>query len=321
MKKTSANLLLAGMATSILVLASSANPAISQCIQKHPLFGVDVYVDDKYCQKKMIKKNAVKKQSSNGVVIKKSSRRVAVAPDDRVKKMQNMLTSMGYDAGPADGLKGPATRKAAGDFNVANDLPRNASTGSTMAILRSLKGPKASPSMAVKSDPAPAPQKMVKAPTPEAPKGTKRVREMQTLLASMGYNPGTTDGIRGPSTQKAAGDFNVANDLPRNASTGSTLAVLKSLMGPKTPFPVTMNDTTPQETVVASVTAPAPAGDSGVREMQTLLASLGYNPGPANGVESPETSKALGQFHQSMGLPGSTSRSNTMVLLNRAAGK
>lgn len=64
---------------------------------------------------------------------------------------------------------------------------------------------------------------------------------------------------------------------------------------------------------------PAPASDPAVKDMQIKLAKAGYNPGPADGVSGPATTKALEAFRKSLGLPSSTSRGNLMLALDRAA--
>ncbi len=248
MKKISGNLLLAGLTISVSALAGSTSPALSKCIQKHPIFGVDVYVEDKYCPKTPVKVKAVKKKTSTAakpVAKRKIAKPVVTAkPDKRIMKMQSMLTSMGYNPGPADGFNGPQTRKAAGEFNISNDLPEKASAGSTIAVLTALTGKHSSPEMtktaAVEPPKAAAPPKAVMVstsapafapPSTPAPVSNARVHKMQSLLASMGYNPGPVDGFDKPATRQAASDFNVANDLPKKASMGSTIAVLTGLMG------------------------------------------------------------------------------------------
>ncbi|MCP4935425.1 MAG: hypothetical protein GY927_14790 [bacterium] len=244
MKKISANLLLSALVISFFALAGSTNPALSKCIQKHPIFGVDVYVENKYCPKKPVKAIAVKKKTSPAaksiVKDKKSNPVVAAKSDKRIMKMQNLLASMGYNPGPVDGFNGPQTRKAAGEFNISNDLPEKASTGSTIAVLTALNGKHSSPEMTrtVVAKAAPPKAVMVSTSAPAfapasapARASDSRVLKMQSLLASMGYNPGPVDGFDKPATRQAAADFNVANDLPKKASISSTIAVLNGLRG------------------------------------------------------------------------------------------
>ncbi len=253
MKKISANLLLSTLAMAFFALAGSTNPALSKCIQKHPIFGIDVYVADKYCPKEPVKAKAAKKKTGTAVKRKIAAPVVAAKPDKRIMKMQSMLASMGYNPGPADGYNGPQTRKAAGEFNISNDLPEKASTGSTVAVLTALSGKHSVPEMTKTAAVAPpitvAPPKVVappkavmvstsapaftppSAPPEPAPVRDARVHKMQTLLANMGYNPGPVDGFDKPATRQAASKFNVANDLPKKASMGSTIAVLTGLMG------------------------------------------------------------------------------------------
>ena len=290
MKNNSGHLLLAGAITSILALVGTASPAMSQCVQTNTVFGFDTFVDDKFCKTKAVKKPIAKKavKKAPPKVAKRTPAKIAqpqktepaiaAKPDSKIREMQSLLASMGYDPGPLDGYSGPQTEKAASEFNIANDLPKKAATPSTVAVLKGLSGKYASPEIATpiavpllqtaKAEPAPvstpapvarpvapapaptpvsapapapvatpapvlaaiAPAAATPAPAP-APVSDRRIRKMQMLLSSMGYNPGRVDGIDSPETRQAAANFNIANELPKKAAIPSTIAVLMGLRG------------------------------------------------------------------------------------------
>ena len=213
MRLNRTSLFIAGM-SAVAVLTGSFGPALSKCVMQNPLLGVDVYMEDKYCPPKKVKKKAAGKKIARtktpNSTVRRNPKQVVVTkqvtapkPEKRITDLQTMLTSAGYNPGPVDGINGPMTREAAAKFNLANDLPEKASIGSTNAVLAHLL----------------------------APKPDRRILEMQAMLSKMGYYSGPVDGHGSTATQKAAGEFNIANELPRKASLGSTIAVLRALMG------------------------------------------------------------------------------------------
>jgi peptidoglycan hydrolase-like protein with peptidoglycan-binding domain len=91
------------------------------------------------------------------------------------QEAQRLLSAMGFDAGPADGVIGPRSREALEAFALAADLP--ASTDFRLATLERLRGPAPSPerrraALAAlappPAPPAPAPAPAVARPPPPA---------------------------------------------------------------------------------------------------------------------------------------------------------
>lgn len=132
--KTTYNAMLAAGFTTFVILAGVTTPAFSKCIQPHPLLGIDTYVADKYCQKKSVRRKSVRTAMVGMKTSHKMTGRRAV------REMQSRLTAMGYNPGPADGVSGPDTKKAAGEFNMSVGLPANASTSATLKTLRRISG-------------------------------------------------------------------------------------------------------------------------------------------------------------------------------------
>jgi hypothetical protein len=51
--------------------------------------------------------------------------RPVISPEEQLRRVQQRLSELGYDPGPADGLMGPSTRKAIGAFQKDAGLPVN----------------------------------------------------------------------------------------------------------------------------------------------------------------------------------------------------
>ncbi len=62
-------------------------------------------------------------ESVNGIFTNLAWNKSAPKRDERVVKVQQYLTGLGYEAGIADGAIGPKTRDAIKSFESANGLP------------------------------------------------------------------------------------------------------------------------------------------------------------------------------------------------------
>ncbi len=123
--------------------AGFSTPAFAKCQKASPLFGIKVYVDDKYCEKKMKPKKVHRAMKARSKPVK--HRVAAKAPamarklppaDPAVRELQTLLTKAGYNPGPADGISGPATEKAVGDFMATSGLPSSTSRQNMLILLR-----------------------------------------------------------------------------------------------------------------------------------------------------------------------------------------
>ncbi len=122
------------------------------------------------------------------------------------------------------------------------------------------------------------------------------IREAQSLLAELGYQPGPADGLWGPKTGIAYQSFLVDQNLPESdVLTEASLSALR--------------ETAERPTEITSYNGqiPAPAlqqiSSATIREVQTLLALLGYNPGPADGAWGPNSVRAFQSFLRDNNLP------------------
>ena len=142
MERKKTDLLVATVAACVFITAASS-PALSRCIKKNPIFGFDVYMADKYCQKKGVAKKARRKapaMKKQKVAMAKASApapvgRPAPVADKGVQHVQVLLAKAGFHPGPADGVEGPATRRAMSNFKNSVGLPSSSSMSNTMLIL------------------------------------------------------------------------------------------------------------------------------------------------------------------------------------------
>ena len=122
------------------------------------------------------------------------------------------------------------------------------------------------------------------------------IREAQSLLAELGYQPGPADGLWGPKTGVAFRSFLVDQNLPESdVLTQASLFALREAAG--RPTEITSNGGQ------ISVQAPQQISSDMIREAQSLLALLGYNPGPADGSWGPNSVRAFQSFLRDNKLP------------------
>lgn len=122
------------------------------------------------------------------------------------------------------------------------------------------------------------------------------IREAQSLLAELGYQPGPADGLWGPKTGIAYQSFLVDQNLPESdVLTQASLFALREASG--RPTEIASDDGQ------ISAQAPQQVSSDTIREAQSLLALLGYNPGPADGSWGPNTVRAYQSFLRDNNLP------------------
>jgi len=111
------------------------------------------------------------------------------------------------------------------------------------------------------------------------------VRNLQQRLADAGFNPGPFDGIYGGLTAQAVSQFQTATSLPvTGAVDQATWSALTADPG------------------VTSVLFRRGDRSSGVRTLQLLLASAGFNPGPIDGIFGGQTESAVTSYQSANSL-------------------
>jgi peptidoglycan hydrolase-like protein with peptidoglycan-binding domain len=184
-----------------------------------------------------------------------------------VRSLQQRLTSAGFDAGVIDGIFGPRTERAVEAFQADAGLPV-----SGLVDQRTWD--------ALVQDP---PQILM-----ERGDRGEDVRSLQLSLASAGFNPGPIDGIFGGLTESAVIDFQTSHGLPVTGQVDrATLDELSAVADE----PEILHQ----------------RGDSGprVEAIQDELASVGFDPGPIDGIFGSKTQLAVTRFQAVHGLSGS----------------
>ena len=138
--------------------------------------------------------------------------------------------------------------------------------------------------------------------TPNLARGARgsKVSQLQQQLRRQGFNPGPVDGIFGPRTQAAV------KALQRARGIG-----VDGIVGPQPRGALTGADAAPR----------VGARGFDVRELQSLLHKLGFNPGQVDGIFGPQTTGALRDFQRSRGItPTGNAGGRTWGALDNAGG-
>ena len=167
----------------------------------------------------------------------------------QVARAQDLLNQLGYSAGPVDGAYGGATRTAIARFQAQNGLPVTGNvTPSLIAALQqavAAGGPAVAGAGAPVAAGGPA-DADAGAPLPGASAGAadeprydgEWVREVQSRLTSLGYQPGPVDGQFGSRTADAVAAFQRAAGLAADgAPRPSLMAALRGRTQGSAPTP------------------------------------------------------------------------------------
>jgi peptidoglycan hydrolase-like protein with peptidoglycan-binding domain len=126
------------------------------------------------------------------------------APAQLVTAIQRELAARGYSGGPADGKLRDETRRAISSFEKDNGLPVTGAPSDEL-LRHILLGEAAAPGASTGSLASAAGGAGGK-PSPTAtPDPT--VKQVQQILADLGYAPGPIDGSMGSGTERAVGAF------------------------------------------------------------------------------------------------------------------
>jgi len=152
------------------------------------------------------------------------------APQQLVTAIQRELAARGYDSGPADGKLRDDTRKAIGSFEKDHGLPVTGAPSDEL-LRHILLGEVVAPGASTGSV-ASTPSSVLRAkPSPMA-KGDQTVKQVQQILADLGYAPGPVDGEIGSETERALSAFQRDRKIaPTGSITPDLLREIKRVTG------------------------------------------------------------------------------------------
>ena len=122
------------------------------------------------------------------------------------------------------------------------------------------------------------------------------VMAIQRELAARGYGSGAADGKLGEETRKAITAFQKEKGLPVTGEPSDELLryILLGESAPVAPNTGSVGSSAGK----AVVARPSPKLDPAVKEVQQVLADLGYAPGPVDGAMGRETERAVTAFQR-----------------------
>ena len=123
-----------------------------------------------------------------------------VLSNPRIKRLQALLSFLGFDPGPADGVYGPMTTAAVTSFQEAHDL-----------AIDGVLGPRTEETL----------REILRAPTSDR---IERVKALQRQLSRLGFQAGPVDGRYGPLTTDAVTRFQQAHGLRVDGLVGRVTA-------------------------------------------------------------------------------------------------
>lgn len=123
------------------------------------------------------------------------------------------------------------------------------------------------------------------------PSADTTVRAIQKQLASKGYDPGPADGLHGSLTRAAILAFQHDNGLPVTGVASD--ALLKQIIfgAGQAKHPSGSPAEIPEETTEL------------IKAVQQILAKMGYDPGPVDGIMGAGTGRAIRDFERQQKLP------------------
>lgn len=215
-----------------------------------------------------------------------------VASKERIRDLQLVLETSGFDPGPVNGMLGNRTKTAF--------LRLESSCGALSDLLES---PELERLLSSASRKAPSDIRAGDA------RGKNRIRLLQVRLKDAGFDPGTIDGIAGANTIAAVHRFRsgctgVKNFSPalkalvrEKAGEEAGASDLKAALLPG-------NNSAATERPEGAVLQAAPSGaaiENEVRVLQLRLKAAGFDPGPIDGIMGAKTKSALDKFKASRG--------------------
>lgn len=130
-----------------------------------------------------------------------------------VTRMQQRLNELGFNAGPIDGIAGPATQSAVISFQKANNLMADGIAGpQTLGRLYM-------DNFTAKTEDKQTMSASITSTLKQGSRGNQ-VKVLQQRLNELGYNAGTPDGIYGARTRNAVATFQRINGMSSDGIAG-----------------------------------------------------------------------------------------------------
>ena len=151
-------------------------------------------------------------------------------PEQLVTAVQRELSARGYNSGPADGKLGEDTRKAISAFEKDHGLPVTGEPTDELLryILLGEPGTAGPSTGSVASGAGEVQTVAANAPL----KADPTVKQVQQILADLGYAPGPVDGAMGRETERAVTAFQRDRNLTANGRiTPELLEEIRSVTG------------------------------------------------------------------------------------------
>jgi peptidoglycan hydrolase-like protein with peptidoglycan-binding domain len=144
--------------------------------------------------------------------------------------------------------------------------------------------------------PRPSPQiatSEIRKDAPAQSEPVELVRDIQTELKERGYDAGEADGRMRGDTKAAISAYEKAEGLSVTGEASDQL-LARLLLSQPSKNTATTGSVAPE----SSGPKPAPAVDNTVKDVQQVLADLGYAPGPADGTMGAATKTAIETFQK-----------------------
>ena len=151
------------------------------------------------------------------------------APQQLVTAIQRELAARGYAGGPVSGKLSDETRRAIASFEKDHGLPITGSPSDEL-LRRILLGEAAAPAASTGSVAATNRAPQVKPNSVASSDST--IKQVQQILADLGYAPGPVDGTRGDETERAVSAFQRDRKIAQNGRiTPELLREIKRVTG------------------------------------------------------------------------------------------
>lgn len=129
-------------------------------------------------------------------------------------------------------------------------------------------------------------------PAPRPPVGISELtRSIQRELTARGYHPGPVDGIFGLLTRASIMAFQHDRNMPVTGEASENLLKAIILGGSIAGSASREKTVIPEETTAL------------IRAVQQILAKMGYDPGPVDGLMGPGTARAIRGFEEQQKMP------------------